>query len=102
MSKFNIVHGKCRNIIERTNGVLKNRWRCLLGARELYYTPKKAIQLTNICAALHNICISFKCQPVSVHLPDDDDACNLFNTESENHTQLSFAQRTRDRITSCF
>ena len=33
---------------------------------------------------------------MSENLPDYDDACNLFNTESENHTQLSIAQRTRE------
>ena len=71
-------------------------------ARGLYYTPKKAIQITNICAALHNICISYKCQAVSENLPDYDDACNLFNTDSENHTQLFIAQRTRERMASCF
>ncbi|XP_059220599.1 putative nuclease HARBI1 [Stomoxys calcitrans] len=58
--KFNEVHCKCRNVIERINGVLKNRWRCILGARELYYTPEEAVKIINICCALHNNCISFK------------------------------------------
>lgn len=62
--KFNEVHAKCRNVVERTNGVLKNRWRCLLGARELHYAPKKAAKITNVCCALHNICIYFKCNTV--------------------------------------
>ena len=52
---------------------IKTNLLCLLGARELYYTPKKAIQITNIYAALHNICIRYKCQAVSENLPDDDD-----------------------------
>ncbi|XP_067633817.1 putative nuclease HARBI1 [Eurosta solidaginis] len=60
-SKFNEVHARGRNIVERTNGVLKNRWRCVLGARELHYSPKKAAQITNVCCALHNICLKYRC-----------------------------------------
>lgn len=66
--RFNEVHSKCRNIIERTNGVLKNRWRCLLGARELYYTPEKAAKVVNICCALHNICIYYNVKDISSEL----------------------------------
>ncbi|XP_052890199.1 putative nuclease HARBI1 [Anopheles moucheti] len=55
---FNTNHAKGRQIIERTIGVLKNRFRCLLGARQLHYKPEKAAQITIICCALHNRCIA--------------------------------------------
>ncbi|XP_053969208.1 putative nuclease HARBI1 [Anastrepha ludens] len=54
---YNKIHAKARNTIERTIGVFKNRFRCLLGARELYYEPMKVCQIVNVAAALHNICM---------------------------------------------
>ncbi|XP_065356305.1 putative nuclease HARBI1 [Calliphora vicina] len=99
--KFNDVHSKCRNIIERTNGVLKNRWRCLLGARELHYEPKKAVKIINVCVALHNICIAYKCEYNNSIISDLEET-ELFILESGNTTEreryLASAQRIRSNI----
>ncbi|XP_065366314.1 putative nuclease HARBI1 [Calliphora vicina] len=54
-SRFNYIHARTRNIVERTIGVLKNRFRCILGARQLHYTPDTAAKITSVCAALQNI-----------------------------------------------
>lgn len=96
---FNDVHAKCRNIVERTMGVLKNRWRCLLAARQLHYCPKKAVKITNVCSALHNICIAYK----SIYeVPSIDElTTNEQQAEeepAENFVFLDAAQRIRSNI----
>lgn len=60
-SEFNRRHALGRGIIERTIGVLKNRFRCMLGARQLHYDPTKSAQIVNVCCALHNICLEYGC-----------------------------------------
>lgn len=45
-----------RNTVERTIGVLKNRWRCLLSHRVLHYHPNTAAKIVNACCVLHNVC----------------------------------------------
>lgn len=49
-------HAQTRNIIERTIGVLKARFRCLLVHRVLHYQPHVAGCIANACVILHNIC----------------------------------------------
>ncbi|XP_053964961.1 putative nuclease HARBI1 isoform X1 [Anastrepha ludens] len=75
---YNKQHAKARSIIERTIGVLKNRFRCLLQARALHYSPKKATQIINVCAALHNICLFY-----NVQLPDEELSDETLNDDAE-------------------
>lgn len=50
------LHVHARNSIERTIGVLKARFRCLLVHRVLHYQPQVAGCIANACVILHNIC----------------------------------------------
>lgn len=65
--RYNRRQMSCRALIERCNGILKMRFRCLLKHRVLHYTPQVACKIINACAVLHNICIEN-----NVPLPHDE------------------------------
>lgn len=71
--RFNTMHAGIRNSIERCNGVLKNRFRCLLKHRVLHYTPQIASYIINACVVLHNMCIDNRIEL----LEGEEDADNL-------------------------
>ena len=54
-SRFNKKHASTRNVIERSFGVLKRRWQCLLSAMELNLL--NVVDVISACFILHNICI---------------------------------------------
>lgn len=56
-ARYNKSHRSIRSIIERCNGVLKSRFRCLLKMRTLHYAPEMAAKIVNACVVLHNMCI---------------------------------------------
>ena len=49
---FNHRHSQIRNAIERSFGVLKNKWRILLHMPS--YPPPKQSQIISACMAIHN------------------------------------------------
>lgn len=71
---FNKRHASARNVVERTIGVVKSRFRCLQNF--IPYTPAKVINIINVCCALHNICkhynIAFH-EEITANYDDDDD-----------------------------
>lgn len=79
-SHFNDVHSKARCIVERTIGILKARWKILIHDKRSRYIPQKVALFSNVCAALHNICIEFKVPnytnvqqlPVEINIPEID------------------------------
>lgn len=56
--QFNLHHKEARKCVERCNGVLKERFRCLLKDRALHYSPRRAGKIIYACCILHNICIA--------------------------------------------
>ncbi|XP_011863460.1 PREDICTED: putative nuclease HARBI1 [Vollenhovia emeryi] len=59
-AQYTQCHSSTRNCIERTFGVLKNTWRCLLKHRVLHYKPIVVSNIVITCAVLHNIRLHYK------------------------------------------
>ena len=56
--RFNKSLKRCRCVIERTNGVVKSRWRCLDSKNTggLQFKPKISCDIIAACVVFHNYC----------------------------------------------
>ena len=99
-AKYNIIHSKARSIIERCIGIWKGRWRILLSERQCRYRPEKLVQICNVCAALHNICIKFKIpsHDIRIHLEDNIGLSTVDVPMASNRRLRAIAEQKRNRI----
>ncbi|XP_065357795.1 putative nuclease HARBI1 [Calliphora vicina] len=95
--KFNAKHASARNIVERTIGVLKSRFRCLLGT--MRYTPLKTSQIINVCCAIHNICRRYNvdCEEVITSTESEENDSQHEGEQSERE-MFRVGQRIRENI----
>lgn len=55
---YNKYHRKLRSLVERAIGLLKARFRCLLGENKLRYDPTMSGYIIYACSTLHNFLIA--------------------------------------------
>lgn len=86
--RYTRAHCRARNVIERCNGVLKMRFRCLLKHRVLHYCPVEAARIINSCCVLHNIMIDHNIDfnDEAALNDDDDDEDALMDLPGNTHT----------------
>lgn len=95
------VHVRTRNVVERTIGLLKARFRCLLVHRVLHYAPPVAASIVNACVILHNICNRAN---VPVQVLTDEEAMleassqDLTNTHVRDQQQSSSGTSTNREL----
>lgn len=79
---YNKNHRKLRSLVERAIGLLKARFRCLLGERKLRYDPLMSGYIIYACSTLHNFMIA-KNYPVDDIDPIFEDEINDFDEDLE-------------------
>ncbi|KAF0748506.1 putative nuclease HARBI1 isoform X1 [Aphis craccivora] len=100
---FNTAQMACRSIIERCNGVLKQRFRCLIKDRTLHYKPEKSSAIINACVVLHNICVSFKVPEINEEIGDFDKGMYQVAADlNHRNRDLILGRQQRDKIVRLF
>lgn len=82
-ARYNRSHIRARNCIERTIGVLKARFRCLLKERVARYAPEFVGNLVNTCCVLHNLCMNY-----NIEYQEEGDEADIDRENQENQNVL--------------
>lgn len=104
--RYNSSHKHTRNIIERCNGILKSRFRCL--TRDITFKPSKASKVIGACACLHNYAVNLNIPDfdTSFEEHDSDEPQQSIHVESnESHARqssLSGQSKRNEIVMTCF
>lgn len=83
---YNERHASTRNCVERCNGTLKGRFRCIMRERMLRYKPEVVAKIINCCAVLHNMCVAGRI-PLDIDLPHAVE--EHYNIQVEEHGRVN-------------
>ncbi|XP_018311535.1 putative nuclease HARBI1 [Mycetomoellerius zeteki] len=105
--RYNNQQKSIRSFIERCNGLLKMRFRCLLKHRVLHYRPDVCSKIINACVVLHNMCIHDNVPIPTLEIEDEvlDFGMNVMDGVNEleidragrNH-ELTVGRRIRNNL----
>lgn len=102
---YNKRHRKLRSLVERAIGLLKARFRCLLGENKLRYDPLMSGYIVYSCAVLHNFLIENN-YPVDDIEPIFDDEIRDFDEDLEDFIisfdELRQGEQGRDDVAEYF
>lgn len=75
--RYKLAHARTRNVVERSFGILKARFRCLdRSGGSICYQPEKAVTIIAVCFSLHNVAMDKKL-PVPDHVENANDDDNI-------------------------
>ena len=70
---YNKWHKSTRSLVERTIGILKQRWRCLdASGGYAHHTPERVARIVIACACLHNCAVEDREPHVDAQDVDED------------------------------
>lgn len=87
---YHKAHKKTRSKVERCIGLLKQRFRCLLGERKLLYSHERAADIIISCVVLHNFLMTHFGELVD---EVDVDAQPVENVEENNDNEQNAGRR---------
>ncbi|XP_054709068.1 putative nuclease HARBI1 [Uloborus diversus] len=99
-TRFNRKLASARSCVERCNGVLKARFRCLFNHRTLHYQPYIASQIILACCVLHNMCMLHNVEWEESDVDNSVQPDTTPPTFIAPNNVLQVAKRIRDRIAS--
>lgn len=99
---YNARHRKLRSLIERVIGLLKARFRCLLGERKLHYDPLMSGYIIYACCVLHNFLVGND-YPIDNIDPSFDDEIPNFDEDMQiEYDELERGREIRDNVAEYF
>ncbi|KYN21899.1 Putative nuclease HARBI1, partial [Trachymyrmex cornetzi] len=87
-ARYTQHHSSVRNCIERTFGLLKNVWRCLLSHRVLPYDHVTAANIIVACAVLDNIRLRYNLMNNEIDIDEEGEDAAQQKARLQNNLQI--------------